>query len=757
MTILIDPFAEREAQKYDKPVPSREFIMALLAEKDKPLNYEQIIEHFGLEDEEALEAIRRRLKAMERDGQIMKNRRGAYGLVNRMNLVPGRVQAHKDGFGFLIPDQGTDDIFLSGKQMRSVFNGDRVLVALRGQDARGRKEGNIVEILERNTEFLVGHYREEKGIGFVEASAKKILQDILIPPDKKGGAREGQIVNVKILAQPTATRQALGEVVEILGEYMAPGMEIDVAIRGAGLPNTWPPEVIAACDQYEETIPKSAYKGREDLRNLPLMTIDGEDAKDFDDAVYCEPLKRGAWRLIVAIADVSYYVQAETALDKEAYARGNSVYFPGRVIPMLPEVLSNGLCSLKPKVDRLAMVCDMTISAKGDIKEYRFYPAVICSKARMTYTNVAKILKKDLKLRKQYAPLVTQMEHLYTLYQILVEARQKRGALDFESVETKIVFGRDKKIDQIIPVERNDAHRLIEEMMLAANVSTALYLLEAKIPIVYRVHPEPKVEKLAELKQFLAALGLSLSGGAKPKSADFALLLKTIRKRPDYSLIQTVLLRSMNQALYHPDNVGHFGLAYNEYTHFTSPIRRYPDLLVHRAIMQVASQKSLAKWPYSAAVMQQLGEHCSHTERRADEATRDVTDWLKCEFMMDKVGQAFEGVITSVKNFGLFVLLNKFYVEGLVHITALTSDYYDYDSIHHVLRGQKTGTNYRLGDKISIKVARVDLEKRQIDFELMGRSGLKKEVKKKPKLAKTKVVPKKKLEKKQINKPKKKK
>jgi ribonuclease R len=736
MSLHTDPFAEREATKYPNPIPSREFIMAILSQQDAPLNYDQLVEHFDLAEEEALDALRRRLRAMERDGQIMKNRRGAYGLVDRMNLVAGRIQAHKDGFGFLIPDQGTEDIFLSGKQMRSVFNGDRVLVALRGKDAKGRREGNIVEILERNTEFLVGHYREENGIGFVEASAKKILQDILIPPDKKGGAVEGQIVNVKILSQPTSHRQALGEIVEILGEYMAPGMEIDVAIRGANLPYTWPEEVLRVCDGWDETIPKAAYKDRDDLRALPLVTIDGEDAKDFDDAVYCEPLPSQKWRLVVAIADVSYYVELNSALDKVAFERGNSVYFPGRVIPMLPEVLSNGLCSLKPKVDRLAMICDMTISATGDIEGYRFYPAVICSQARMTYTNVAKILKGDLKLRKQYAPLVPHMEDLYTLYQILLTARQKRGALDFESIETKILFGRDKKIEQIVPVERNEAHRLIEEMMLAANVSTALFLLQANIPVVYRVHPDPKVEKLSELRQFLSALGLALGGGEKPQPADFAALLKSIRSRSDYSLIQTVLLRSMNQATYHPDNVGHFGLAYNEYTHFTSPIRRYPDLLVHRAIRHVLSGQDIGHWPYTAGSMQQLGEHCSHTERRADEATRDVTDWLKCEFMMDKVGHSFEGVITSVKNFGIFVSLSTIYVEGLVHITGLKSDYYDYDPIHHALRGQKTGTTYRLGDTVKIQVARVDLEKRQIDFELVLSQTLPKAASKKVKAEK---------------------
>ncbi len=717
MTIK-DPFADREAQKYSKPIPSREFIMNLLGEGDQPLHYDQLIEKLGLTEADELEALRRRLKAMQRDGQLMQNRRGAYALVKRMNLIAGRIQAHKDGFGFLIPDQGGEDLFLSARQMRSVFHGDRVLVALTGNDSRGRKEGNIVEILERNTEFVVGKYCENNGIGFVEAGNKKVLQDIVIPPDKKNGASDGKIVNVRIIAQPTTNRQAVGEVIEIVGEYMAPGMEIEIAIRGYGLPNAWPPAVLEESKHYTQTIPPKAYENRKDLRDLPLITIDGEDAKDFDDAVYCTPIKGGSWRLYVAIADVSYYVQPSSALDEEAKIRGNSVYFPGRVIPMLPEVLSNGLCSLNPKVDRLCMVCEMVISKTGKITHYQFYPAVMHSRARMTYTNVAKIIMGDKKLAKQFSEIKLEIDNLYNLYKVLLSAREKRGALDFDSIETKIIFGRDKKIDSIVPTTRNEAHRLIEEMMLAANVSTAEFLLQAEIPILYRVHGGPTEEKLIDLRRFLAEFGLSLSGGKHPKPLDFYTLLNKIKDRPDHYLIQTVLLRSMSQAIYTPDNNGHFGLGYSAYTHFTSPIRRYPDLLVHRAIRYVLSQQPLDQWLYNASVMQQLGENCSHTERRADEATRDVTDWLKCEFMLDKVGNTFAGMITSVKNFGVFVMLDDIYVEGLVHITALKEDYYDYDPIHHVLRGQRTRMQYRLGDRINVLVSRVDLEQRKIDFDL---------------------------------------
>lgn len=721
MSLGLDPFAEREAQKYSHPIPSREYIMALLGEEDQPLSYAELVEKLGLVDEEKLEALRWRLKAMQRDGQLMQNRRGAYALVQRMHLIPGKVHAHKDGYGFLIPDQeqGGEDLFLSAKEMRSLFHGDRVLAAVVGLDNKGRPEGKVVEILERNTEFLVGRYRQENGIGFVEASTKKVLQDIVIPPGKSLKAKEGQVVNVKILSQPAPKRQAVGEVVEILGEYMAPGMEINIATRAYGLPHVWPEAVEAECSVYAGQLKAPPVEeGRIDLRHLPFITIDGEDAKDFDDAICCFSEPEGGWRLYVAIADVSYYVKPGSALDQEASLRGNSVYFPGQVIPMLPEVLSNGLCSLNPQVDRLCLVCEIQIDQSGKSQHFQFYPAVIFSKARMTYTAVSKLIAQDKKLKKQYAQVVEDVDRLYQLYQVLLAARIRRGALDFESTETKIQFGRNRKIQKIVPVERTEAHRLVEEMMLAANVATAQFLQAAEIPVLYRVHGEPAPERLQELRQFLSAMGLTLTGGEKPKPADFAALLKAVEKRPDHYLIQTVILRSMNQANYHPTNIGHFGLAYEAYTHFTSPIRRYPDLLVHRAIRQVISKASIEMWPHTTATLQRLGEQCSYTERRADEAVRDVTDWLKCEFMLERVGEVFEGLITSVRNFGIFVLLTGIYVEGLVHVTSLRSDYYDYDPVHHVLLGQRSGIRYQLGDPIRVRLSRVDLELRRIDFEL---------------------------------------
>lgn len=712
-----DPFAEREAQKYNKPIPSREFILDFLQKRAEPATYEELSQELDLQDSEELEALRRRLKAMVRDGQLMPNRRGAYGLVSNMNLIPGRVIAHKDGYGFLVPDAGGNDLFISAKQMRVVFHGDRVLAAVIGKDVKGRREGRIVEIIERNTQDLIGQFFFESGVGYVAPEGKQFTQNLMIPPEKTLQAKSGQIVQVKIIDQPTKFRPAIGEIIEILGEHMAPGMEIDVAIRSHQIPYRWPEAVLTDIAQFSQEVPKEAYQGRKDLRDLALVTIDGEDAKDFDDAVYCVPSPKGGWRLLVAIADVSAYVQPGSALDQEAERRGNSVYFPGRVVAMLPEILSNGLCSLNPNVDRLCMVCDMSINAAGKITHYHFYSAIMKSKARMTYTNVDKIVKGDGKLRKQYAELIEHFDNLYALYKVLFAARQKRGALDFDSQETRIIFARDRKIEKIIAVERNDAHRLIEECMLAANVCAAEFLLKHKTAALYRVHEGPPEEKLIDLRRFLSEFKLQLKGGVEPKPEDYAILLKQIAERPDKYLLQTVLLRSLKQAVYSTDNHGHFGLGYEAYTHFTSPIRRYPDLMIHRAIKHVVEHQY---YEYSEQAVQTIAEHCSFTERRADEATRDVTDWLKCEYMQDKVGEIFSGMISSVTNFGVFVLLDDVYVEGLVHVTNLGSDYFQFDATHHVLSGQRTGKKFRLGDRLKVLVAKVNLDNRQIDFDLQG-------------------------------------
>jgi ribonuclease R len=714
-----DPHQQREAQKYDNPIPSREYIMLLLEQSEQTLTREQIAKTLKLESEEQLEALRRRLRAMERDGQVLFNRRGGYGLVSKMNLVRGRVIGHPDGFGFLVPDEGGDDLFLSAREMHACLHGDRVVARISGVDRRGRREGAIVEVLEHANHTVAGRYYYDKGVGFVVADNKRINQDILIPSEQVCGAEDGQLVVVEILEYPTRRRQAVGRIVEILGDHMAPGMEIDMAMHSHDLPHVWSPLVDAECEGLPPEVPESAWQGRTDLRELPLVTIDGEDSMDFDDAVFCEPRGKG-WRLVVAIADVSHYVEPASALDGEARLRGNSVYFPGRVIPMLPEVLSNGLCSINPKVDRLCMVCDMEISAKGKLSGYKFYPAVMKSHARLTYNKVAAMLvDNDEALREEYRALVPHLEHLYTLFKVLQEQRNKRGAIDFDTTETRIVFGEHKKIETIVPVERNDAHRLIEECMLIANVATAEFLSSNKIPILYRVHEKPKQEKLSALREFLSELGLSLKGGDEPEAKDYGELMAKIKGRDDAHLIQTVMLRSMNQAVYSPDNLGHFGLAYEAYTHFTSPIRRYPDLLVHRAIRHILSGQPPEQFRYGMEDMVMLGEHCSMTERRADDATRDAMDWLKCEYMMDKVGENFDGIITSVTGFGLFIELSDIYVEGLVHVTGLGDDYFQFDPNHHRMVGERTRKIYRLGDKVRVQVARVDLDERKIDFDMV--------------------------------------
>jgi ribonuclease R len=713
-----DPYAEREARKYDNPIASREYILGLLEQTGIPMRLEEIAQALQIHGEEQQTALHRRLRAMERDGQILFNRRRQYCLASKIDLISGRVIAHPNGFGFLVPDKGGDDLFLSAAEMKTLMHGDRAVVREIGLDRRGRREGVLVEVLERGVHCVVGRLFIEAGVGFVIADNKRITHDVLIPREDFHGARHGQIVTVEIIEYPTRNRQAIGRVIEILGDHMAPGMEIDIAIRNYDLPQVWSDAVELEIQQYNELVREQDKRGREDLTQLPLVTIDGEDARDFDDAVYCERKGKG-FRLIVAIADVSHYVKPGTALDAEARHRGNSVYFPERVIPMLPEILSNGLCSLNPLVDRLCMACEMDIAPNGVLKKYRFFPAVMHSHARLTYTKVAAMLvEQDAGLRMQYQELVPHLETLYALFQVLLAARNKRGAIDFESTETRIVFGEDRKIERIIPVVRNDAHRLIEECMLMANVAAADYLQSHEIPALYRNHEPPGQEKLTDLREFLAELGLSLGGGEEPEPKHYTKLLEQIKGRRDAHLIQTVLLRSLRQAMYGADNLGHFGLAFDAYAHFTSPIRRYPDLLVHRAIRHLLSKQKLSEFNYGHADMENLGDHCSMTERRADEATRDATDWLKCEYMLDKLGSEFDGIITSVTNFGIFVELSEIYVEGLVHVTALRQDYYHYDPIHHRMIGERSNKIYRLGDPVRVVVARVDLDERKIDFEL---------------------------------------
>ncbi len=718
-----DPYAQREAEKYENPIPSRELILHHLEQAGKPLSRVEFATIFKLEDDDSLEALRRRLRAMERDGQLLFNRGQRYCLVNNKDLIVGRIIGHADGFGFVRPDDGSDDLYLSPREMNPLLHNDRAMVRIAGIDKKGRREGAVVEILERNTHQIVGRLYKEDGFTYVVPDNKNIAQTLLVMNGEAGDAKQGQIVIAEIVEQPTKLRQPIGRVIEVLGDHLAPGMEIEMAIRSHELPNIWPEELLEAIKSLSAEVPESAKEGRVDLRKLPLVTIDGEDARDFDDAVYCKRTAKG-WKLLVAIADVSHYVQVNSELDKEAKNRSTSVYFPEQVIPMLPEILSNGLCSLNPHVDRLCMVCELIIDDEGKVVRSKFYDAVMCSHARLTYTEVAKMLVDgDEALAEKHSKLMPHLRELYALYKAMRIQRELRGAMDFDTQETRIVFAEDRKIEKIIPVVRNDAHKLIEEFMITANSAAARYLNAKKIPKLLRIHEGPSADKLLNLKTFLGELGLKFGGGVNPTPLDYMHLVDSAKDRPDAHLIQTVLLRSMSQAVYSPDLKGHFGLALDAYAHFTSPIRRYPDLLVHRAIRHCLLDKKIENFVYGVPEMILLGEHCSANERRADDATRDVVSWLKCEYMMDKIGEEFPGIISAVTSFGFFVELADIYVEGLVHISNLGQDYYHFDPTSHQLKGERSGTNFRLGDRVKIRVARVDLDEKKMDFELIQKDG----------------------------------
>ena len=708
-----DPFLDREREQYENPLPSREFILQILTEQGAPMHEDELLDTLLITPEEE-DLFSRRLKAMERDGQIMRNRKRAICVMDKLDLIKGKVQGHPDGFGFLIPEDGSADMFLSEKEMHQVLHGDVVMVRQSGVDRRGRPEAKIIEVLERANNRVVGRLFEDHGIQFVVAENRRITQDILVAPGEHGAAKPGQVVILEIVQHPNKHAQPIGRIIEVLGNYADPGMEIEIALRKHDLPHEFPNDVERQAKAISPTVADSDWAGREDIRNLPLVTIDGETARDFDDAVYCAP-ERDGYRLVVAIADVSHYVQSNDALDREAILRGNSVYFPRRVIPMLPEELSNGLCSLNPQVDRLCMVCDMHVDSHGEIGKYRFYPSVMYSHARLTYTQVAEMLAEpDGELAKSYANVLPHLQNLYGLFQKLLHARSKRGAIDFETVETQMIFNEQGKIERIIPVVRNDAHKLIEECMLAANVCAANYLHENQHTVLYRIHQGPTPEKLEALREFLKEFGLQLGGDEEPQAADYSKLLKRIKGRPDAALLQTVMLRSLRQAKYEPENIGHFGLGYDAYAHFTSPIRRYPDLLVHRAIkavLQGKQYKPSMKWA-------ELGVHCSMTERRADDATRDVDAWLKCFYMRDHLGSVFTGTVSSVTSFGMFVSLDDLYVEGLVHISELGKDYFHFDAGKHMLLGERTGQKYRLGDRLQVRVVKVDMESTKVDFVL---------------------------------------
>nr|WP_315251702.1 ribonuclease R [uncultured Duganella sp.] len=733
-------------------IPSREEILGIFRSAKGPLDLRALSKSLKVATD-AQAVLSRRLNAMQRDGQILIDDTGHYTLATQTGFIAGRVSSHRDGFGFVIPDEPGEDLFLPEKEMQKVLHGDRVLAKVIGVDRRGRPEGTIVEVTQRANTHIIGRLVNESGTWVVAPEDQRIAQDVLVE-GSIGKAKAGQIVSVELTEQPMRFKQPVGKIVEVLGSLDDPGMEIEIAVRKFGVPHIFSDAALKQAARLPDHVRESDWGDRVDLRDVPLVTIDGEDARDFDDAVYCEPVKIGranGYRLIVAIADVSNYVKPNDALDADALERSTSVYFPRRVIPMLPEKLSNGLCSLNPAVDRLTLVCDAVVTGKGEIKAYQFYPAVIHSAARLTYTEVADILGNTKGPEAARRPgLVPHLSNLYDVFQALLKARAERGAIDFETTETYIVCNPNGKIEKIIPRTRNDAHRLIEECMLTANVCAADLLIRHKHPGTYRIHATPTAEKLKQVRTFLKQVGLSLNGGDKPAAGDYAALMKQIKERPDASLLQTMLLRSMQQAVYSPDNIGHFGLAYEAYAHFTSPIRRYPDLLTHRAIKaillgkkyepkvastsvlntnvsnatrkQQAKDKAEGKEKKAAdlTVWDALGVHCSANERRADEASRDVENWLKCYFMQDKLGEEYTGIITGVTTFGIFVQLDQLFVEGMVHITDLGQDYFQYDDARHELKGERSGKKFQLTDRVSVQVVRVDLESRKIDLRLAG-------------------------------------
>ena len=760
--------------------PSRQAILELLTAQDAPTSPEEVAVQLKV-GPDAIIPLRRRLAAMQRDGQILQNRKGGLMPVSRIDLVAGKVAGHRDGFGFLLPDDASGDIFLPPREMQKVMHGDRVLVRRAGTDARGRTEGSIVEVTARANRTLVGRLVNERGVLLVVPEDQRIKHDVMIQPGGTMGATPGQVVSAEITEPPSQHTPPIGRVVEILGEVDDPGMEIEIAVRKFDVPHQFSEELLREVAILPDELRPADYRNRVDLRDVPMVTIDGEDARDFDDAVYCEPLDpskpAAGWRLLVAIADVSHYVRPGELLDQEAQARSTSVYFPRRVIPMLPEKLSNGLCSLNPGVDRLVLVADMVIEAKGRIKAYQFYPAVIHSAARLTYNEVWGILSgRDPVAMQKRAPLSGHLNDLHTLFRVLLKARNARGAVDFDTVETKIICDAAGRIQSIVAQERNDAHRLIEECMLSANTCAADFLVRMKHAGLYRVHEGPTPDRLAKLREFLAGLGLQLGQpNTDPTPQDYQVLARTISGRPDASLLQTMMLRSMQQAIYTPFNSGHFGLAYEAYAHYTSPIRRYPDLLNHRAIKAllagaryqpqvlasatgpavgaaVSAQEdgeedaaqddrrhaagaararparsvtgdNAARPSPDLASWETLGIVCSVNERRADDATRDVEAWLKCQYMKERVGEQYRGRITGVAPFGIFVTLEPLYVEGMVHVSDLGSEYFQFNENSHELRGERTGQRYRLTDEIDVQVSRVNLEGRRIDFRLVNDSG----------------------------------
>lgn len=713
-----DPQAFREAERYANPITSREAILAHLRAAAGPVSAEDMGKAFGLDAPDRFEALSKRLAAMLRDGQLLLNRRGGFAPAERLDLIAGRVIANPDGFGFLKPEDGSDDLFLPPNELKKAMHGDRVLGSVTGVDRRGRREGTIVEVLERRTTRVMGRFDERAGIGYVVPDDRRILAEVMIPPLARNGAKEGQRVVAEITAPAEPGRPPFGRILVVLGDRLTASRVVEAAIHTHNLPHEFPGDALREAEAVPLEVPASVAMTRIDLRGIPLVTIDGEDAKDFDDAVWCQPDDKG-FRLIVAIADVSAYVRPGTALDAEAVQRGTSVYFPGFVVPMLPETLSNGICSLNPKVDRLCFVCDMRVDFDGTVTRSKFYEAVMRSHARLTYTIVGKAIDGDEEALQELGSLRPQVEALHQLFGVLSKARSERGAIEFESGEVRFVLDAKGDVIQAGMLERNDAHKLIEECMIAANVEAAKFVIKKRIPAPFRIHDRPPERKFTELLEFLMEFGLRLPPWQKVEPKDFTSLLRKVRKRPDAALLETVLLRSQSLAVYSTDNIGHFGLALEAYGHFTSPIRRYPDLLLHRSIKHILGGGTAADYAYPEKEMTALCLACSEKERRADEAEREVDERYRSAWMEQHVGSDFDGVVSGVTSFGLFVELAESKVNGLVHVTQLPHDYYHFDAGRKTLSGERRGLTWALGDTVRVKVLKASVEDRRIDFKLV--------------------------------------
>lgn len=707
-----------DAAPRQRSAPASSPITEMLRLADRPLQFDELAQSAEATSESARAKLLGELEALVQSGELVRNRRDEYCLRERLPLVVGTVSGHRDGHGFLHPEDRSAPIILPYRQMREVMHGDRAAVRISGKDQRGRPEGTVVKVLERGRTEIVGRLYEESGIFAVVPDNPRIAHRVLVPREHLGGAAAGQVVLVKLIEQPSKTAQPLGHVVRLLGEHAAPGMETEIAIHSHGLPFEFPDKAVKEAEAFGAAVSAAAKRGREDLRELPLVTIDGEDARDFDDAVFCEK-GRGGWRLIVAIADVASYVEPESALDQEAQHRGTSVYFPNRVIPMLPEALSNGLCSLNPRVDRLCLCCEMRVDEEGKVTRARFFEGLMRSAARLTYTKVAAYLANPTMSHEPDLMAVgPQLLQLHAVFKVLLAARLQRGAMDFDAPEIKVRFGTDGRIAAFVEQQRNDAHRLIEECMVAANVQAARFLKKHRIPTLYRVHGKPEEDRLEQLRQFLKGFNIELPTDREIEPKDLSAVLSKIAANDEAHLIQTVIIRSLPQAVYQPGNVGHFGLALPEYAHFTSPIRRYPDLMVHRGIRHVLRGGKADDFEYTEGRVAELGQSSSFTERRADEATRDAMSWLKCQYMQDKIGEEFDALVTGVVDFGLFVQARGLQIDGLVHVSALGSDYFSRDSTGYRLVGARSGRVFRLGDHLRVRLINVVIDERKIDFEL---------------------------------------